>query len=369
MTLLEKLFLLHIVILLLIVVLVIVIKGWKSTKQYIKLFFSKNEIPKQSGQKTGLRSDVSEERPIREPEHWIKVRPVAELQEIRLNIVGELMKLKSTDWGSYALRMICSHSPKLANLMVNDEVNIEFIKNEEMQGIKDTIDILQRVDIREDTSLRDYFRNVFKTVSQFFMYDENRKFYFYGRDRVLDLLRIYKASESTFPVPHGKKTDPPGLEITGDTVIDSDIVQKIKNALEYAEKSARKAPTLDEVRDYFRFTYTTEQPLLEFDLDRIKKVGNFKYQGSLVNSLYLELKRLHKIFQDSEPFDYFYCDPLYDYVSSFIPIGEGTLVLIKYKGSVEYFPNRLFVRFDDMTRDHWSYKWLKSYKMFLEGND
>jgi hypothetical protein len=369
MTIVEKILLFHIAFLVLAGVLVILIKGWRSTKQYFKLFFSRKEIPKPSGQKTGLGSDVSEERPIREPEHWIMVRPVSELREIRQYIIKELMKMKNTDWGSYALRFVLSHSPKLANLMVNDEVNIEFIKNEETQGIKDTIDVIQRVDIKENVSLRDYFRDIFQAVSKSFPFDVERKFYYYGRDRVLDLLRLYKASESSFPAAHGKKADPPGLETTGDTVIDSEIVVKIRKAMEYADQTAKKPPTMEEVRDYFRFSYTTDQPLIEFDLDRIKKVGNFKYQGSLVNSLYLELKRLHKIFQESEPFDYYYCDPLYDFVASFISIGLGTLVILKYKGSVEYFPNRLFIRFDDLDCDHWSYKWVRSYKMFLEGND
>jgi len=366
----ETIFLLHIALIVVIGGLIILIKGWKSTKQYFKFLFTKREIPKCEPPKNESASDQFETRPVREPEHWAMLLSIEELQEIRLNIIKELIKMKSTDWGAYALRFICSHSPKLANMMVNGEVNLELIQNEEMQGIKDTIDIVQRVDIKEDTSLRTYFRRIFKTISKFYLYDTNRKFYYYGRERVLDMLRMYKASEGVFTYRDKEQKHPSGLELTGDTSVDSKIINKIQKAIDLFEKADTKSANAEEIKEYFRYRVDTTHPHLEFDLDLIDKTGNFKYQGSLVNALFLELKRLLKVSLDEDDSFYYASeDALWDYIFYIFPLDDGSIELYKIKGAVDYYPDRLYVVFSRLTRDHWAYKWLKSYKMFLEGND
>lgn len=362
----EKIFLFHIILLVLVGFLVILIKGWRSTKQYIKLLFSKKEMPK----KIEPDSNGYETRPVREPEHWSRIRPLAELQEIRLNIIKELMKMKNTDWGTYALRFICNHSPKLANMMVNGEVHLELIQNEEMQGIKDTIDIIQRVELKDNTSLRNYFQEIFEAISLNFIYDTNRKFCYYGRDRVVDMLRMYNASEGGFAHYDKKQKYPFGLELTAETSIDNEVVKKIQKALDLSEKTDVRTSNMEEIREHFRQPLNSSSPYLEFDLDAIAKIDNFKYQGSLVNALHSELKRLLQVSLENEAAEYYASsDPLWDYVRFHYPIDDGCIVLTKVKGAVDYYPDRLFVEFVNLPRDHWTYKWLKSYKMFLEGND
>ncbi len=366
----EKILLFHLAALTLIVVLVIVIKGWKSTKQYIKLLFSKRVIPKCVPPKRESTADGYESRPVREPEYWTRVVLVAELQEVRMNIIKELMEMNNTDWSNYALRFICNHSPKLTHLMVNGEVNLELIQNEEMQGIKDTIDIVQGVVIREPTSLRNYFREIFRATAQHFLYDANRKFYFYGRDRVLNMLRMYKASEGTFPNYQATASEPSGLELTGDTSIDNKMVQKIRKAIDYYEKTGTRSAYIDEIKEYFRYPLSVPWPYIEFDLDQIEKIENFKSQGSLVNSLFWELKRLLQVGLGNDATDYYADgDVLWDQYRIYFPIDDGCVCLIKVKGSVDYYPDRLYVYFFDLTKEHWTYKWLKSYQLFLEGND
>ena len=61
--------------------------------------------------------------------------------------------------------------------------------------------------------------------------------------------------------------------------------------------------------------------------------------------------------------------PLYDCEASYYSYGGGTTILVKYRGAVEYFPDRLFVEFRDINPDSWLIRWLKSYKLHLEGND
>jgi len=97
----------------------------------------------------------------------------------------------------------------------------------------------------------------------------------------------------------------------------------------------------------------------------MEKADVLKYNGSLVNECYLELKNMLNLFKDCE-YEGLWAtsDPLYDCED-----GDGLAILVKYRGAVEYFPDRLFVEFRDIDPDSWLIRWLKSYKLHLEGND
>jgi hypothetical protein len=44
-------------------------------------------------------------------------------------------------------------------------------------------------------------------------------------------------------------------------------------------------------------------------------------------------------------------------------------MVVKYRGAVDNFQDRLYVEFIDTPEDSWLIRWLKSYKLHLEGND
>ena len=39
-------------------------------------------------------------------------------------------------------------------------------------------------------------------------------------------------------------------------------------------------------------------------------------------------------------------------------VENGVFMLVKYKGAVDYFPDRLFVEFQDIDQNSWVMKWI-----------
>lgn len=321
-------------------------------------------------QEENYRKKREADRPDREADLWIKPLTLEELQSVRHYILNELYKLNSTDWGYYALRFICNHSPKLSNLLIQGEINLEYIRNSEMRGIKDAIDIAQKVGVANNMTLRDYFHKIFEEIYKDTANSSANKFYYYGRNRVIEILRSYRASIKAF-VPQERKFDElEGLELTLDTSIDTDIIYRVKDALDYFEKSARAHSQIEELKKQYQFKIESDYPIIEFDLEAIEKTGNLTYSGSLVNFLYNELKNLLSISADYTFLGYnAVSEPFYDALACSFAVEDGILVLVKYKGAVEYFPDRLYVELRDIDLNSWVMRWLKSYKMHLEGND
>lgn len=317
-----------------------------------------------------FKKEREAKRPERETDLWVTPLTLDELQRIRHYILAELYTLEATDWGYYALRFICNHSPKLTHFIVDGELNLEHIRDSEVRGIKDTIDIIQKVEIKANMTLRAYFHKIFEEIYRNTTYSGNNKFYFYGRNRVIEILRSYRASIRQF-VPRDRKFyELEDLELTLDTSIDSNTIRKVQEALNYFEKTAQRHPQIEELKQHYRFKIESEYPIIEFDLEAIERAGNFTYSGSLVNSLYNELRRLLNLSADYTILgEVGVTTPLYDAHATSFAVGEGILILSKYKGAVEYFPDRLFVELRDIENDSWVMTWLKSYKMHLEGND
>jgi hypothetical protein len=305
-------------------------------------------------------------RPDREIKLWEKERPAKELESVREYVVDELTKLHVTDWGQYALKAICDNSPDLSKLMIGDSLDIEFIKSSEKNGINDAIQAVKKTEVNGITNLRQYFHEIFENVYRSTSYAGGSKFYWYGRDRVIGTLRTYRASQKKFTPSKIMFYDVNGEELNLDTRIDTKTMKRIQGLLKPAEKLAE----IQELQRQHRFKIQTEYPFIEFDIGAIEKAKVLKYNGSLTNQCYLDLKNTLSLLKDCEYHGYMAnTNPLYDVEVSCYSYGEGSVMLWKYRGAVEYYPDRLFVEFRDINPNSWLIRWLKSYKLHLEGND
>ena len=305
-------------------------------------------------------------RPDREIRLWEKERPAKELEAVRGYVVNELSKLHVTDWGQYALKAICENSPDLSKLMIGDQLDIEFIKTSEKNGINDAVEAVRKVEVNGITTLRQYFHKMFENIYKSTSYAGGSKFYWYGRDRVIGTLRTYRASQKKFTKSNVKFYDVDGEELNLDTRIDARTMKRIQGLLKPAEKLAE----IQELQKQYRFKIQTEYPFIEFDLGAIEKAKVLKFNGSLTNECYLDLKNTLSLLKDCEYTGYMAnTNPLYDVEVSCFSHGEGSMMLWKYRGAVEYYPDRLFVECRDIDPDSWLIRWLKSYKLHLEGND
>jgi hypothetical protein len=340
------------------IVTIAVILSWKRFQKWrLNSTRPSEEIPK---------SNEVRGRADREIKLWEKERPAKELEAVRDYVVNELSKMHVTDWGQYALKAIIDNSPDLSKLMIGDSLDIEFIKTSEKNGINDAIKAVKKIDINGITTLRQYFHKVFENVYRSTSYAGGSKFYWYGRDRVIGTLRTFRASKKKFTPSKIVFYDVDGEELNLDTRISAKAIEKVKGLLEPAKKLAE----IKELQRRHRFRVQTEYPYIEFDLETMEKANVLKYNGSLVNECYLELKNMLNLFKDCE-YEGLWANShaLYDYEASYYAYGGGMAILAKYRGAVEYFPDRLFVEFRDIDPDSWLIRWLKSYKLHLEGND
>ncbi|HEX7319877.1 MAG TPA: DUF6804 family protein [bacterium] len=310
------------------------------------------------------------ERPSREHVLWEQQLNPDVVNSVRNYLIFVLDQLRPTDWEVYALKAICRHSPALSYLLVNGKLDIEFIKNREAEGMRMAIDVIKEIPVYDGMTLRDFFHNAFEAMYKETSYGRGDKFCWYGRDRVIETLRSFQVSSKTI-VPHNAKFyDIDGKELELDTTIDTDTIQKIKDSLEYFEKSREKHTEKDAVKGKYRFEIQSEYPVIEFDLEAIEKAGIFEYSGSLVNSLYEDLKQLLSVSADYTYLGYYAAsDPRYDVLASSYGVLDGVLMLIKYKGAVEYFADRLYVEFQDIDQKSWVFQWLTCHKLHIEGND
>ncbi|KPJ64992.1 hypothetical protein AMJ44_11580 [candidate division WOR-1 bacterium DG_54_3] len=330
--------------------------------KHIKLSLSRrkeNEVKVSPNNRRGPRPD-------REISLWERERPAKELESVREYVVSELLKLHVTDWGQYALKAICDNSPDLSKLMIGDSLDIEFIKTSEKNGINDAVEAVKKIDINGIKTLRQYFHKIFENIYKSTSYAGGSKFYWYGRDRVIGTLRTYRASRKKFTPSTVKFYDVDGEELNLDTRIDTKTMKRIQGLLKPAEKLAE----IQKLQKQHRFKIQTEYPFIEFDLGAIEKAKVLKFNGSLTNECYLDLKNTLSLLKDTEYDGYMAnTNPLYDVEISCFSHGEGSVMLWKYRGAVEYYPDRLFVEFRDIDPDSWLIRWLKSYKLHLEGND
>ena len=108
-----------------------------------------------------LSAHRSTPRPQREVYLWEKVLHSRELEKIRKYILAELRQIESTDWSYYALTAITNYSPEFSKLLVGDELDLEFIKKTERNGINEAITAVKGVAVGCTRTLREYFHNIF----------------------------------------------------------------------------------------------------------------------------------------------------------------------------------------------------------------
>ncbi|UCG31328.1 MAG: hypothetical protein JSV53_05475, partial [candidate division WOR-3 bacterium] len=219
-------------------------------------------------------------RPEREAHLWEKVMQHKDLEKVRKYLLAELRQIGLTDWSYYALTAITNYSPEFSKLLVGDELDLEFIKKTEQNGINDAVTAVKQVHVSYSRTLRQYFHNIFTNLYRTTTYAGGDKFYWYGRDRVIAMLRSYRASEKKFMPAEVPFVDPNGEEIAFNKNIDQETVKRMRRYFEKLQKKARAGN-----KKKYKFKYDSEHPVIDFDLDRIAETGLFKCNGSLTNSL------------------------------------------------------------------------------------
>lgn len=311
-----------------------------------------------------------EKRPDREIKLWEKLMSREEFKKIHLFAISELSKMRITNWEDCALKAVCTHSPDLKKLMIKGNLDIKLIKVSERKGINDAVIAIKKTDLNDVITLRDLFHMLFKTIYRDTSYAEGNKFYWYGRDRVIQMLRTFRASTRKFMPSDVKFYDIDGEEFKLDTTIDADTIQRIHESLDYLAKKEAEHEEIKRLKKHYKFKIESEYPIIEFDLEAIKNTGNFKYEGSLVNCLFIKLARLLYLASDYTCLETrAVSKPLYDCEVSSYAYETGIIVFVKYKGVVDYFPDRLYAEMQDINLDSWIARWLKSYKLHIEGND
>jgi len=337
---------------------------------FLKIKKAKKPVEVIEKKKDEKDSIHDEKRPDRESDLWEKPMSINQLENTRDYVFSELCALKTTDWADYALRAICTHSPDLSKLMVNDQLDISFIKESERTGISDAINAIKKLRLTNNMTLREFFSQIFERIYKETSYSKGNKFYWFGRDRVIQMLRSFIASTGKFTPTDAKFYDVDGEEFKLDTNIDGTTIKKVQQSLDYFEKQVEKHREIERLKDYYRFKIDSEYPVIEFDLNAIEKTNIFEHEGSLVNSLYLEMKNLLYVVTDYAYLESrVFSHPLFDSEAASFAYGTGIVILVKYAGLVEYFPDRLYIELQDIDQNSWVANWIKSHKLHLEGND
>lgn len=307
----------------------------------------------------------SKPRPEREARLWEKRMSQKELTAVRDYILTELPKMEQTDWAYYVLAAITNFSTEFSKLLIGDELDIEFIKKTERNGIDEAIDAVKRTDISKARTLRDYFHEMFMNLYKTTSYAGGDKFYWYGRDRVIAMLRSYQASKRKFMPSEAPFYDANGDQIILNKDIDQSMVKTIKMSIEKFRNQNRISEE-EKKRKWF----IPDNPYVEFDLPAVATKGYFKYNGSLINSLYIDIRAsLGLCERVSYDGNWATTSRYYDVEASYFSYDTNRIMVVKYRGAVDNFPDRLYVEFIDTPEDSWLIRWLKAYKLHLEGND
>ena len=307
-----------------------------------------------------------EARPEREATLWETPMSQKQLRQVRDYIRAELPRIELTDWAYYALTAITNSSPEFSKLLVADELDLEFIKKSERSGIYETAYMAMQVDVKGMRTLRQYFHMIFMYINAYKGPATQSKFYWYGRDRVIALLRSYRASQGRFTPSEVRVCNANGDQLTFNKEIGQDMVKWLKRRFEELQKRAEKTGKKVKLNQ----NYTSKLPFIEFDLDKIAEHGIFKYNGSLVNSLYIDVRaQLGLCEKCSYDGNWAMTTTQYDVEASYFGFEEGTAMVLKYRAAVDTMGDCVAVEFHGIPEDSWLVRWLKSYKLHLEGND
>jgi hypothetical protein len=290
----------------------------------------------------------------RETIHWSTVTYSKDIRDIRYRILRELPNLKPTEWEHSVIDAINEKSPKLLMYLTKGKLDIEILKEREKEGIDDAIRVIARTPVDSYFKLRAYFHDLFENIVDSCK-SENR-FYLYGQQRVIQMLRCFKASACEF-----------------EPVISKAMCEKDKD-----EKTVGIFETLayqyrwckNKKRDY-KDQIHRDNPIIEFNLDAIRTAEQFKYKGSLINSLFIELhRRLCELTNDYPMVPMGQVETLFDgHYLRYDHGGVGHVYLVKVVGAVDYYPDYLLIEFENIAPDAALLRELRAYKLHIEGND
>lgn len=289
----------------------------------------------------------------RETTHWSTTVYNQNIRDARHCILRELPKMKPTEWEHAIIEAINEKSPKLLMYLTKGKLDVEVLKKCEKQGINDAVRVIDRTTVDGYLTLRSYFHDLFENIVDSCK-SENR-FYMYGQHRVIRVLRSFKASECEFE---------PAIS---DAVREEDKDEKIVGIFETLVYQYRWCK--NKKRDY-RDQMHRDNPVIEFNLDAIRKAEQFKYNGSLINSLFIELhRRLCELTNDYPTVPMGQVETLFNGHYLRYEYGIGHVYLVKVAGAVDYYPNYVLIEFKDIAPDEPLLRELRAYKLHIEGND
>jgi hypothetical protein len=289
----------------------------------------------------------------RETIHWGTVTYSKDIRDIRYRILRELPNLEPTEWEHAIIDAINEKSPKLLMYLTKGKLDVETLKKREKQGIDDAIKVIADTPADGYFKLRAYFHDLFENIVDGCK-SENR-FYLYGQQRVIQMLRCFKASVCEF--------EPLITKAEREEDEDEKAVSLFERlAYQYSFCMAKKKEYKNQIQ--------RENPLIEFDLDAIREADHFKYDGSLINSLYIELhRRLCELTNDYPTVPWGQVETLFDGQYQRYTYRFGHVYLVKVIGAVDYYPDYLYIECQDIAKDDPLFRELRVYKLHLEGND
>jgi hypothetical protein len=289
----------------------------------------------------------------RETIHWSTVTYSKDIRDIRYRILRELPHLEPTEWEHAVIDAINEKSPKLLMYLTKGRLDIDILKKSEKQGIDDAIKVIDKTPVDGYFKLRAYFHDLFENIVNSCK-SENR-FYLYGQQRVIQMLRCFKASACEFEPPIKK----------ADREVDAD-----EKTVSLFERLAYQYSFYKNKKNEYKNQIQRENPVIEFKLDAIRKADLFKYSGSLINSLYLELhRRLCELTNDHPTIPLGQVETLFDGQYLRYTYRFGYVYLVKVIGAVDYYPDYIYIELQDIPADDQIFRELRAYKLHIEGND
>jgi hypothetical protein len=300
--------------------------------------------------------------PDRETSLWNDYIKRSKLSKIRKYILNELSELPRTDWEWYVLNAIHRKSPALKYYLVDGHLDLALLKKNEENGIKDAFKAVKHTRMEDAGTLRKYFHLVFENI--LYSCRSDNLFYLRGQWKVARALRSYVASMGSF-MPSVKEIFTYDNSGTEDNQDDRKVPQP-----DIFGRLASYYDMLEEWRKKHWFDINSDNPVIEFNLEEISNARTFVHEGSLLNCLYLELQDLLvKLTHNQFPEHRSVLDKCFDAHCVSYAYNLGTIRLVKYTGTVEYFPHRLYIEFDTIAPNDPIIQKLRTYKIHLEGND
>jgi|GEM_PF-3141370 len=286
----------------------------------------------------------------REITYWVQSQSRKKLKQIKRYLHSEIIKLKPADWHGYMFNAIVRRSSNLLYFLdENGKATIDTAEGLELVGIQDALQGVKGTSMQYPFTLRTLFHDIFHNVILNTRMADN--YYSHGQLKVINLLRSYQASLGLC------------MNCTQERV-DDDWSQ-----LPVFARLARHYQWLEEQRERNWIDINNGFPIIEFDLVRIKQVGVFKGEGTLLNGLFLHLVALVTRLTGSEPQYRSFSEPTHDMRAACFFYSYGGVYIVKYTGITDVFAHRLYVEFANIPPADPLYAELLSMKLHFECNN